>query len=94
VAFVSVSERGAPAVSARFLPDGRPAVAVAGLEVKAHAHMLLRHACGDKLANDGHETPAIQATTRYNPRDAGADTLIYLVAKLIICSFRYGIELK
>ena len=25
-----------------------------------HSHML-RHACGFKLANDGHDTPAIQA---------------------------------
>jgi hypothetical protein len=45
----------------------------AGLGIKAHAHML-RHACGYKLANDGHDTLAIQAylghrniqnTTRY-----------------------------
>jgi site-specific recombinase XerD len=45
----------------------------AGLGIKAHAHML-RHACGFKLANDGHDTRAIQAylgdrniqnTTRY-----------------------------
>jgi site-specific recombinase XerD len=28
--------------------------------IKAHAHML-RHACGYKLANDGHDTRAIQA---------------------------------
>jgi site-specific recombinase XerD len=46
---------------------------VADLGIKAHAHML-RHACGYKLANDGHDTRAIQAylghrniqnTTRY-----------------------------
>jgi site-specific recombinase XerD len=46
---------------------------VADLGIKAHAHML-RHACGYKLANDGHDTHAIQAylghrniqnTTRY-----------------------------
>jgi site-specific recombinase XerD len=45
----------------------------AGLDIKADAHML-RHACGYKLANDGHDTRAIQAylgprniqnTTRY-----------------------------
>jgi site-specific recombinase XerD len=45
----------------------------AGLGIKIHAHML-RHACGYKLANDGHDTRAIQAylghrniqnTTRY-----------------------------
>jgi site-specific recombinase XerD len=46
--------------------------AAADLGIKAHAHML-RHACGYKLANDGHDTRAIQAygyrniqnTTRY-----------------------------
>jgi site-specific recombinase XerD len=32
----------------------------AGLGIKIHAHML-RHACGYKLANDGHDTRAIQA---------------------------------
>jgi site-specific recombinase XerD len=45
----------------------------AKLGIKAHAHML-RHACGYKLANDGHDTRAwqaylghrnIQNTTRY-----------------------------
>jgi integrase len=25
-----------------------------------HPHMLLRHACGFKLANDGHDTRALQ----------------------------------
>jgi len=32
----------------------------ADLGIKAHAHML-RHACGYKLAKDGHDTRAIQA---------------------------------
>ena len=50
----------------------RAAVA-ADLGIKAHAHKL-RHACGYKLAKDGHDTRAIQAylghrniqnTTRY-----------------------------
>jgi site-specific recombinase XerD len=31
----------------------------AGLELKAHPHML-RHACGYALANKGHDTRAIQ----------------------------------
>jgi site-specific recombinase XerD len=31
----------------------------AGLEMKAHPHML-RHACGYALANKGHDTRAIQ----------------------------------
>jgi hypothetical protein len=35
------------------------AAAGAGLEIKAHPHML-RHACGYALANKGHDTPAIQ----------------------------------
>jgi site-specific recombinase XerD len=33
---------------------------VEDLGIKAHAHML-RHACGYKLANDGHDARAIQA---------------------------------
>jgi site-specific recombinase XerD len=37
----------------------RSAVA-ADLGIETHAH-LLRHACGYKLANDGHDTRAIQA---------------------------------
>ena len=50
----------------------RAAIA-ADLGMRAHAHMP-RHACGYKLANDGHDTRAIQAylghrniqnTTRY-----------------------------
>jgi type 1 fimbriae regulatory protein FimB/type 1 fimbriae regulatory protein FimE len=36
------------------------ATEAAGLEIKAHPHML-RHACGYKLANDGHDTRALQA---------------------------------
>ena len=36
------------------------ATVAADLAIKAHAHML-RHACGYKLANDGHDTRAIQA---------------------------------
>jgi site-specific recombinase XerD len=35
------------------------AAAAAGLELKAHPHML-RHACGYALANKGHDTRAIQ----------------------------------
>jgi site-specific recombinase XerD len=36
------------------------AAASARLGIKAHAHMR-RHACGYKLANDGHDTRAVQA---------------------------------
>jgi site-specific recombinase XerD len=35
------------------------AAATAGMELKAHPHML-RHACGYALANKGHDTRAIQ----------------------------------
>ena len=57
--YVFVSERGAP-----LTPDGfRKMVVRAGKAAKftfgVHPHML-RHACGYKLANDGHDTRAIQ----------------------------------
>ena len=32
----------------------------AGLKLKVHPHML-RHACGYKLANEGHDTRGLQA---------------------------------
>ena len=37
---------------------------VPDLGIKTRAHML-RHACGYKLANDGHDTRAIQAYLRH-----------------------------
>jgi integrase len=61
------------AIGARFSRMIERAAIAADLGIKAHAHML-RHACGYKLANDGHDTRAIQAylghrniqnTTRY-----------------------------
>jgi site-specific recombinase XerD len=36
------------------------ATEAAGLKIKAHPHML-RHACGFKLANEGHDTRGLQA---------------------------------
>ena len=66
-------ERGAPLSAPGFSRMIERAVVAADLGIKAHAHML-RHACGYKLANDGHDTRAIQAylghrnvqnTTRY-----------------------------
>lgn len=58
-AYVFVSERGAPVSPAGF----RKALARLGeasaLPFPVHPHML-RHACGFKLANDGHDTRAIQ----------------------------------
>ena len=58
--FVFVSERGAP-----FSPSGfAKMIERAGIEAKfafkAHPHMF-RHACGYKLANDGHDTRSLQA---------------------------------
>jgi integrase len=71
--FVFVSERGAPLSAPGFSRMVERAAFAARLGIKAHAHML-RHACGYKLANDGHDTRSLQAylghrniqnTTRY-----------------------------
>jgi site-specific recombinase XerD len=71
--FIFVSERAAPLSAPGFSHMIERAAEVTELGIKAHAHML-RHACGYKLANDGHDTRAIQAylghrniqnTTRY-----------------------------
>jgi integrase len=59
-AFVVVSERGAPLSAPGFSRMVERAAVSAKLGIKAHAHML-RHACGYKLANDGHDTRALQA---------------------------------
>ena len=58
--FVFTSERGGPFTTAGFARIVAAATRRAGLEIKAHPHML-RHACGYKLANDGHDTRALQA---------------------------------
>jgi integrase len=52
--FVFVSERGSPFTTAGFARMVERAAAGAGLELKAHPHML-RHACGYALANKGHD---------------------------------------
>jgi integrase len=57
--FVFVSERGSPFTTAGFARMIERAASSAGLELKAHPHML-RHACGYALANKGHDTRAIQ----------------------------------
>jgi site-specific recombinase XerD len=57
--FVFVSERGTPFTTAGFARMIERAALGAGLELKAHPHML-RHACGYALANKGHDTRAIQ----------------------------------
>ena len=59
--FIFVSERGSPFSTAGFARMIDRAAEAAGLEIKAHPHML-RHACGFKLANDGHDTRALQAS--------------------------------
>jgi integrase len=56
--FVFVSERGSPFTTAGFARMVERAAA-AGLELKAHPHML-REACGYALANRGYDTRAIQ----------------------------------
>jgi type 1 fimbriae regulatory protein FimB/type 1 fimbriae regulatory protein FimE len=59
--FVFVSERGAPFSTDGFAKMLARAAQAAGLErLKVHPHML-RHACGYKLANQGHDTRALQA---------------------------------
>jgi len=58
--FVFTSERGAPFSAAGFAKMIRRAGEAAELGFNAHPHML-RHACGYKLANDGHDTRSLQA---------------------------------
>jgi type 1 fimbriae regulatory protein FimB/type 1 fimbriae regulatory protein FimE len=57
--FVFVSERGAPFTTESFNWVVKRAGKKARLPLKIHAHML-RHACGYKLASDGHDTRSIQ----------------------------------
>ena len=57
--FVFVSERGAPFTTDSFNWMVKRAGQKAGLPLQVHAHML-RHACGYKLAGDGHDTRSIQ----------------------------------
>jgi integrase len=59
-AFVFTSERGAPFTTAGFARMVERAGREAGFKFKCHPHML-RHACGFKLANDGHDTRSLQA---------------------------------
>lgn len=57
--YLFVSERGGPMTSSNV----RKLIAQAGIEAKiplpVHPHML-RHACGYKLANEGHDTRSLQ----------------------------------
>jgi site-specific recombinase XerD len=54
-----MTERKGPFSTAGLARLVERAGAGAGLRFKAHAHML-RHACGCKLANDGHDIRALQ----------------------------------
>ena len=63
--FIFVSERGSLFTTAGFARMVERAAAAAGLELKAHPHML-RHACGYALANKGHDFPG-------NPEGCGIE---------------------
>jgi type 1 fimbriae regulatory protein FimB/type 1 fimbriae regulatory protein FimE len=58
--FVFTSERGSPFTRDGFSKMIERAGQAAELGFDAHPHML-RHACGFKLANDGHDTRGLQA---------------------------------
>ena len=58
--FMFTSERGSPFTTAGFARMVERAGVQAKLGFKAHPHML-RHACGYALANEGHDTRALQA---------------------------------
>ena len=58
--FVFTSERDAPFTVSGFRRLIERAGRNAGLEIKAHPHML-RHACGYTLANKGRDTRSLQA---------------------------------
>jgi len=71
--YVFMTERGGPLTTSAVWKMIVRAGHVAGISFPVHPHML-RHACGFKLANDGHDTRAlqhylghksIQHTTRY-----------------------------
>jgi type 1 fimbriae regulatory protein FimB/type 1 fimbriae regulatory protein FimE len=57
--FIFTSERGAPFAPAGFRKMIARLGVAAGFDFPVHPHML-RHACGYKLANDGHDTRSLQ----------------------------------
>lgn len=57
--YLFVTERGGPMTSSNVRKLVTRASQAANLPFPAHPHML-RHACGFKLANDGHDTRALQ----------------------------------
>jgi type 1 fimbriae regulatory protein FimE len=71
--YVFVTEQGSPTTTAWFLRMVARSGKAAGVPFSVHPHML-RHACGYKLANDGHDTRSLahylghrnlQSTARY-----------------------------
>ena len=58
-AYVFVSERGGPISRIGFHRLIQRLGEAAGMPFRVHPHML-RHACGYRLANDGHDTRALQ----------------------------------
>jgi type 1 fimbriae regulatory protein FimE len=71
--YVFVTEQGSPVTTAWFLRTVARSGEAAGVPFSVHPHML-RHACGYKLANDGHDTRSLahylghrnlQSTARY-----------------------------
>jgi site-specific recombinase XerD len=58
--YVFVSDRGSPFTTAGFAKLIERAGHEAGFKFGTHQHML-RHSCGYKLANDGHDTRSLQA---------------------------------
>jgi integrase len=58
--FVFTSERGAPFTTRGFRIMVQRLGVAAGFAYTVHPHMF-RHACGYKLANDGHDTRSLQA---------------------------------
>ena len=57
--YVFVTERGGPLTTSNVRKLVARAGREAGFEFAVHPHML-RHSCGYKLANDGHDTRAVQ----------------------------------
>jgi type 1 fimbriae regulatory protein FimB/type 1 fimbriae regulatory protein FimE len=57
--YVFITERGGPATTAGFLKTIARIGEAAKLPFAIHPHML-RHSTGYKLANDGHDTRALQ----------------------------------
>lgn len=78
-AYVFASERGGPITAAGFRKMLTRTGEESSISLPVHPHML-RHSCGFKLANDGHDTRAIQQylghrniqhTVRYTELSAG-----------------------